>query len=316
MNYTNRIVLTNDATKRHAKRLKQELFELGLDLKLNESLNLFARALGVKDYHELQALLPEKESKYTEQELTLQEIYEYMFEQDQRDLLITEHTVVNGKRVTKSILDEIHGCLISDRPYQGGPTVHSLLKFKSIGTYVFIWRPYIPFQKLNIDYKSYLEPGLHFVLGSLGSGKSTVLSNIIHYNKFEFKKTGYVNSNDHAMILDVKTHNLPEYMAWHRNSNYSDIPDLNHFSSIDIIYLDDVLWDRTNIKSLFELISLGKSVIVTVHGFDIGLTTKRICEHNVVIHKELCKHIKTITTTQKGNINLVSQYRYGQPCTT
>jgi hypothetical protein len=64
------LVLTEEAIKGHCKRLNKELLEVGNNLSLCETQNLFSKALGFNNFHELKKILNKR------QELTIEELNE------------------------------------------------------------------------------------------------------------------------------------------------------------------------------------------------------------------------------------------------
>lgn len=113
-----RIVLTPNAISRHSKRLKKEVSLLGKELSLMQSQDMFARVLGLKDAHELAALMDKiaSMSAISHVKITQPEIAQILHEDINLDNLdkILEFSVPDLQKsfamsnTQMRILDEMH----------------------------------------------------------------------------------------------------------------------------------------------------------------------------------------------------------------
>lgn len=298
----NRLLLSENAFKRHGKRLKDELKNFGLTLKLNDSYNLLARIFGTADYHELKSLFSvEKDSE----PLDWNELFDYMYREDKRELLIHKGMFIENKEINQNLIDALIHYVNTGSMYMHNNRIAQSYTMAAHGHFILIKCEYVPFKKLNIDYAMYHEPGLHLILGGVGTGKSTLLSNIINVQKYEYGLKGYLNIDD-ILINPSKREKIPAlqkvYSSYSRASLTTDFSKLD----VDLVYLDDIYWNRGSFTYILDAIKNNKSVILVVHGYSI----ESFIKDAVSVHEKgyrfdetefidtLKKAIKTVSYTE------------------
>jgi hypothetical protein len=106
-----RIVLTPNAISRHCKRLKKEMKGVGQELSLMQSQDMFARIIGMKNYHELGVLM---DKIATEKEIIPEIIQENMIEELDNFAIFNEFQIPPLQKcfamsnTQMRLLDEMH----------------------------------------------------------------------------------------------------------------------------------------------------------------------------------------------------------------